>query len=397
LNFKNGGASDIIYGLSNCIGKGAGATVYLDNAATTPVCLSAERELLRVTREVFGNPSSLHSLGFEAERELEAAREIIAGTLDCAPDEIYFTPSGTFADNLALLGVHRGRGRHIITSLAEHDAVLNSARRLQKEGFEVTFLAPGPSGAVSVEDVERALTPDTALVSLMLANNETGAVNDIAEIAKIVKKKAPGAVLHTDAVQAYMKMPISVRSLKVDFLSVSGHKIHAPKGIGALYMRKGCACEPLIYGGGQERRLSPGTENVAGAVAFAAAAEEGLRELSAFRTHSAELKKRLTELLGSLPVKVYDFGGLNSVMTLSAPGWKSETLIHALAEREVYVSSGSACSKGRASRVLIACGLPREEVDSALRISFSRFTTAEDIEIFAHELGVCLEKLARKR
>jgi cysteine desulfurase len=213
---------------------------------------------------VFGNPSSLHLLGFEAERELSWAREIIAGTLECSPDELYFTPSGTFADNLALLSVRRGRTRHVITSLAEHDAVLNPARQLQKEGFEVTFLTPGANGAVLAEDVERALTPDTALVSLMLANNETGAVNDIAEISKIVRKKSPGAVLHTDAVQAYMKMPVSVRALKVDFLSVSGHKIHAPKGIGALFVRKGCAVEPLIYGGGQERRMSPGLKTSGG-------------------------------------------------------------------------------------------------------------------------------------
>jgi len=371
--------------------------VYLDNAASTPVCAAAADTQNRITREVFGNPSSLHSLGFEAERELSAARETISGALGCSADELYFTPSGTFSDNLAVLGVRRARGRHIITSLAEHNAVLNSAKQLEKEGFAVTYLTPDLKGVVSPEAVERALTPDTALVSLMLANNETGAVNDIAEISRIVKRKVPGALVHTDSVQAFLKMPVSVRALKVDFLSVSGHKVHAPKGTGALYMKKGCNIQPITFGGGHEKGYVPGTENAAGAAAFAAAVEEGLRELNGFRTRAAEYKLLLKSLLKDISVKAIDFEGMDCILTVSAIGWKSETVIHALAERDVYVSSGSACSKGTPSRVLTACGLNREEVDGALRVSMSRLTTAEDIEIFARELDACLERLVKKR
>ena len=255
--------------------------IYLDNAATTAVCPAAEAAFLQAAKQ-FGNPSSLHALGFAAERLVAEARASIAAGLGAEPGELIFTPGGTYADNFAILGAARrsrktgGCRGHIITSAIEHDAVLNTVAALEKEGFEITRLMPDASGHIAAEDVAAAVRADTVLVSLMLVNNELGTVQPVAEAARLVKRIRPDILVHTDAVQAYRKMPVNVRTLGVDLLSLSGHKIHACKGIGALYVRKGVRLAPVIYGGGQEKGIAPGTEPVPLIAALAAAASQPL-------------------------------------------------------------------------------------------------------------------------
>ncbi|MBQ5973922.1 MAG: cysteine desulfurase, partial [Oscillospiraceae bacterium] len=250
-------------------------TVYLDNAATTPVCPEALAAFSRAAETVFANPSSLHAAGFAAERLVAESRAALAEALGGRPDEVVFTPGGTFGDNLAVLGGARKNaraGRHIVTTQIEHDAVLNAAAALEREGFAVTRVAPGPDGRVSAADVLTAVRPDTALVSVMLLNNEVGTLQPVSEIARGLRRLRSRAVFHTDAVQAFGRVPFSVASLGADLVTVSGHKLHAPKGIGALWIRKGVRLAPLTFGGGQERDLVPGTEPVPLIAAFAAAA-----------------------------------------------------------------------------------------------------------------------------
>ncbi|MBQ1955084.1 MAG: cysteine desulfurase [Clostridia bacterium] len=349
---------------------------YLDNAATTPVCREALDELLRASKEIFGNPSSLHSAGFAAERLIEDARRKIAAVLGGSPDELIFTPGGSFGDNLAILGAARKnsrKGRHIITTQIEHDAVLNSVAALEAEGFEVTRIAPKQDGRVCTEDVLNAVRPDTVLVSVMLVNNELGTVQPVSEIARGLKRLRSNALLHTDAVQAFCKVNFSVKTLGADMVTVSAHKVHGPKGIGALWVRKGVRLSPITFGGGQEKGLCPGTESAPAISAFAAAV--GARD----RAHRAEeLKEKALALLADVPGLQIISRGETGVCMVSLPGFRSETLLHRLSAEGIFVSSGSACGKGKPSHVLTAMGLPREIIDGAIRISFSKYNTEED-------------------
>ena len=349
---------------------------YLDNAATTPVCREALEELLRASNEVFGNPSSLHSAGFAAERLIEDARRKIAAALGGASEEVIFTPGGTFGDNLAILGAARKnsrKGRHIITTQIEHDAVLNSVAALEAEGFEVTRIAPKQDGRVCAEDVLNAVRPDTVLVSVMLVNNELGTVQPVSEIARGLKRIRSNALLHTDAVQGFCKVNFSVKTLGADMVTVSAHKVHGPKGIGALWVKKGVRLSPITFGGGQEKGLCPGTESAPAISAFAAAV--GARD----RSHRAEeLKEKALELLADVPGLQIISRGETGVCMVSLPGFRSETLLHRLSAEGIFVSSGSACGKGKPSHVLTAMGLPREVIDGAIRISFSKYNTEED-------------------
>ncbi len=359
---------------------------YLDNSATTAVCRAAADKAYEMMTACWGNPSSLHTAGFEAEREMEAARSAVAGLLGAAPDTLTFTSGGTEANNLAIFGAAAAKargGRHIVTTAMEHPSVAAACGQLEKEGWEVTRLVPDGSGCVPLSALEAALRPDTMLVSMMLVNNETGAILPVEEAAPLVRRLAPRALLHCDAVQAFGKLPIRVRPMDVDLLTVSGHKIHAPKGCGALYVKKGVRILPRAFGGGQERGLRPGTEATPAIAAFGAAAA-AVPELAGQRARFEELMNRLLaglerqeEILLHRPVRHAPY-----ILNLSVPGIRSETLLHFLAQRGVYVSSGSACSRGKSSPVLAALGLPPAEIDSALRVSLSRDNDEEDIDRF---------------
>ena len=359
---------------------------YLDNSATTAVCRAAADKAYEMMTACWGNPSALHTAGFEAEREMEAARSAVAGLLGAAPDTLTFTSGGTEANNLAIFGAAAAKargGRHIVTTAMEHPSVAAACGQLEKEGWEVTRLVPDGSGCVPLSALEAALRPDTMLVSMMLVNNETGAILPVEEAAPLVRRLAPRALLHCDAVQAFGKLPIRVRPMDVDLLTVSGHKIHAPKGCGALYVKKGVRILPRAFGGGQERGLRPGTEATPAIAAFGAAAA-AVPELAGQRARFEELMNRLLaglerqeEILLHRPVRHAPY-----ILNLSVPGIRSETLLHFLAQRGVYVSSGSACSRGKSSPVLAALGLPPAEIDSALRVSLSRDNDEEDIDRF---------------
>ena len=359
---------------------------YLDNSATTAVCRAAADKAYEMMTACWGNPSSLHTAGFEAEREMEAARSAVAGLLGAAPDTLTFPSGGTEANNLAIFGAAAAKargGRHIVTTAMEHPSVAAACGQLEKEGWEVTRLVPDGSGCAPLSALEAALRPDTMLVSMMLVNNETGAILPVEEAAPLVRRLAPRALLHCDAVQAFGKLPIRVRPMDVDLLTVSGHKIHAPKGCGALYVKKGVRILPRAFGGGQERGLRPGTEATPAIAAFGAAAA-AVPELAGQRARFEELMNRLLaglerqeEILLHRPARHAPY-----ILNLSVPGIRSETLLHFLAQRGVYVSSGSACSRGKSSPVLAALGLPPAEIDSALRVSLSRDNDEEDIDRF---------------
>lgn len=374
---------------------------YLDNSATTPVLPEAAAEALRLMTECWGNPSSLHTLGFRAKKELDGAREVIAGRLGALPEEVTFTGGGTEANNLAVLGAARARkrmGRHIVTTGIEHDSVLAAMKQLEGEGFTVTYLAPNIDGNIDPSELEKAIEPDTVLVSMMLCNNETGAILPIQAAARAIRRKKSPALLHTDCVQAFCKLGFTVKSLGVDLCTVSGHKVHGPKGVGALYVKKGVRLLPIVYGGGQERGLRSGTESLPLICAFAKAVE--------MAPAASETMEKVEGLRGLLLDKLSDIPGIevNSppeglpyIVNLSAPGVRAETMLHFLAGRGVYVSAGSACGKAKPSHVLEAMGLPRQRVASALRVSFSRFSTGEDVEALADGLRIGLGSLEKER
>ncbi|HHX73183.1 MAG TPA: cysteine desulfurase [Clostridiales bacterium] len=375
--------------------------IYLDNAATTAVCPEAVAAAIDAMTQNFGNPSSLHKLGFSAERLLEKARATVAQALSARADEVYFTPGGTYSMNMALLGAARARksrGKHIISTEIEHDAAQNALNQLEDEGFTVTRLVPDATGRISASAVAEALTDETVLVSVMLANNVTGRLQPVSEMAAAIKRAGSKALLHTDAAQAFLKVPISVAALGVDLLSVSSHKIHGPKGAGALYVRKGVCLSPILFGGGQEKGLAPGTEGMPAIAGFAAAVaamgplyRQKAREIEEVKRYGiAVLQEKCPKL------RVLSDGDVPGVFAVSLPGYQSETLVHFLAEEGIYVSGGAACGKGKPSRALLAMGLPRDTVISALRISLSAETTKEHMQILAEALAKAQRLLAHR-
>ena len=357
---------------------------YLDNSATTRVCPEAAQAALMAMTEVYGNPSSTHTLGREAKKLLDKSRAQVAAALGCAPNELVFTSCGSESDNWALLGgaeSMKRKGKHIISSMVEHDAVRKSLDELESRGFEVTRLRPDSTGAIPVSAVIDALRPDTILVSLMLVNNETGAVTDISAISAAMKAAGSKALLHTDAVQAFMKLPFTAKKLGADMISISGHKIHAPKGIGALYIRSGLRLKPFIVGGGQENERRAGTEAMPQIAAFAAACEAGRAGLEENCRRMAELRQRAMDTLrAGIPEIRFIESAAPHILSLSLPGFRSEVLMNFLEAREIYVSKSSACKKGGRSHVLEAIGLDARTIDGAIRVGLSRFTTEADID-----------------
>ena len=364
---------------------------YLDNAATTKVCSEAAEAAMKAMTEIYGNPSSTHTAGRQAKALLDSSRRKVAAALGCSSSELVFTSCGSESDNWALISgaeSMRRKGLHVISSSAEHDAIRKSLDELEKRGFEVTMLNPDTSGAIRMDDLRNALRPDTVLVSLMMVNNETGSVTDIAAAARAIKDAGSCALLHTDAVQAFMKLPFRASALGADMISVSGHKIHAPKGIGALYIRNGLRIKPYIIGGSQEEGRRAGTEATPQIAAFAAACDaaascmdECSRRLTGYRNEI------ISSLASAIPSLIVNGGGAPHILNISIPGMKSEVLMNYLEARQIYVSKSSACKKGGRSHVLQAMGIDPRVIDGSVRIGMSRFTSEDDITALCS--GVC--------
>lgn len=374
--------------------------IYLDNAATTRVCPEAADMAYKVMTEQYGNPSSTHARGREAKKLLDNARREVSLCLGCQPKELVFTSCGSEADNWALLsGAHAAsaKGGHVISSMAEHDAVRKALDELERRGYEVTRLAPDESGAIPVQAVLDALRPDTVLVSLMLVNNETGAVTDVAGVARALKKAGSRALLHCDAVQGFLKLPFTVKSLGADMVAISGHKIHAPKGIGALYVRSGLHLRPVIVGGSQEDGRRAGTEAMPNICAFGEAARVGRTLMQESTERMAELRGHVVERLrAEEPELVVIGGGAPHILCISLPGYRSEVLMNFLEARGISVSKSSACKKGGRSHVLEAMGLPAPVIDGALRLGLSRYTTMEELDGFCLCLSEAKRSLAHR-
>ncbi len=390
---------------------------YLDNSATTRCTQSVCDAVVRTMMEDYGNPSSKHMKGVEAERYLREARETIARTLKVNEKEIYFTSGATESNNWAIRGAalaNRRAGMHLITTAVEHPAVLAPMQYLEEQGFRVTYLPVDARGRISLEDLEQALCDDTILVSIMYVNNEVGTVEPVAQAAKLVKKYNPRILFHTDAVQAYGKLAVYPKRLGVDLLSVSAHKIHGPKGVGFLYVNEKAKLNPFLLGGGQQKGMRSGTDNVPGAAGLAQAAKEAYEHLEESTEHLLCLKKRMMDGLHQLSEKLSDGEtselpavvihseeGQESaphIVSAAFPGVRSEVLLHALEDREIYVSAGSACSSNKklpVSPVLKELHLRPELLESTLRFSFSRFTTPEEIDYCLETLGDLLPVLRR--
>lgn len=374
--------------------------IYLDNSATTKVCPQAADAVRRLLCETYANPSSLHAMGAAAERELSHARQTVAKVLGCNQREVFFTSGGTEANNLALFGAAAARkrlGNRIVTTRIEHPSVYEPALQLEKQGFEVVFLEPDETGNIPVQAVFEAITPDTVLVSMMLVNNETGVHLPVETAAKAIKRAGAPALLHCDAVQAFGKLPCKPASLGADLMTLSAHKIHGPKGTGALYIRKGVRIEPRTFGGSQEQGLRPGTEASALIAGFGAAVE-ALDPGGAFVEHTERLRDHLYEKLRSIPGIFFNSpaDAVPYIVNLSVKGIRSETMLHHLAARGISVSSGSACSKGKHSRVLSAQCLADDRVDGALRVSFSRENGILDVDAFVEGVLDGMGRLVRR-
>ena len=371
---------------------------YFDYAATTPVRPEAAQAALEAMTQGWGNPSSQYSFGTQAADCLKAWRADVAQALGCQTDELYFTSCGSESDNWAIQGaleLNRRVGKHIVTTVIEHAAVLEPCKALERQGFEVTYLQPDRQGRIDPGQAAQAIRPDTALVSMMLVNNELGTLLPVRETAEAIRRTGCPALLHCDAVQGFLKVPFTPKELGVDLLSVSGHKIHAPKGVGALYVRSGLKLPPLIRGGGQEGGLRSGTEATAQIAAFAAAARLGAASMEADTARMAELRACTVERLArEVPeAQVLTRGGAPHILPITLPGYKSEVVVRFLSDQGVCLSSGSACHRGKPSHVFAALKLPRPQLDGALRISFSCDTTREDVDALIKGLRAAKEQL----
>lgn len=363
--------------------------VYLDNSATTR-CFDNVAELVhKVMTQDYGNPSSMHNKGVESEKYLRHAREVIAKNLKVNEKEILFTSGGTESDNLALIGTafaNQRAGRHLITTQIEHPAILQTMQYLEKQDFEVTYLPVDENGQVKLEELQRSLRKDTILVSIMHTNNEIGALQPIAEAGERIKRFNPSIVFHVDAVQGYGKFRIHPKRMNIDLLSVSAHKIHGPKGIGFLYINEKIKIHPIIFGGGQQKGMRSGTENVPGIAGMAIAIETVYQNLDNEIEKLYQLKQRFIE--GAMKINDVKINGLTGkdsaphVVSLSVRGVRSEVLLHALEEKGIYVSAGSACASNKPSisATLQAIGVEKDLLDSTIRFSFSIFTTPEEID-----------------
>lgn len=359
---------------------------YFDYAATTPVSAAVAAAMVETLTEQFGNPSSQYPMGMAARDALAAHRAVLADTLGCNADELFFTSCGTESDNWAIqaaLHYGRHRGRHIITTAVEHSAVLEPCKFLAQQGYDVTFLKPDRHGKITVQQVEDALREDTVLVSIMSVNNETGNVYPVPEIARILKARKSQALLHTDAVQMFLKLPLDAKQCGADLISISAHKIGGPKGIGALYISGAIQSKilPLLRGGGQERGLRSGTEATAQIAGFAKAAQLRAAQFDAIAEHTRAMQAYAKERLLSIPtMQLLGTPEAPHILCLSLPGYPSQNLVHDLGSQGICISAGSACHRGKPSHVVAALGLSKKEAAGAFRISFGGETRREEID-----------------
>lgn len=368
--------------------------VYLDNSATTRVFPEVAELMKTIMCQEYGNPSSMHMKGVKAEQHVRYAKETLARILKVEEKELYFTSGGTEADNMALVGcalANNRRGNHLITTQIEHPAILQTMHYLESMGYRVTYLPVNEYGQIRLEDLQSALTPETILVSIMHTNNEIGALQPVEEAGALIKKSNPHTLFHVDAVQGFGKAKIYPKKMNIDLMSVSGHKIHGPKGVGLLYVGSKVKIQPIVFGGGQQMGLRSGTENVPGIVGLARAAELLYAHFDMDNERLYALKKRFIEgvsqipdvvVNGLLPDAPYGEGTAPHVVSVSFKGVRSEVLLHALEDQEIYVSAGSACSshKPLPSATLKAIGVDKAALESTLRFSFSVFTTEEEID-----------------
>jgi cysteine desulfurase len=377
--------------------------IYVDHAATSPIHPNVAEVMVEVMTNTFGNPSSIHSFGREARRIIDESRSVLANSIGARPNEIIMTSGGTEADNYALVGIaeaYQTRGKHIITTKIEHHAVLHTCQQLEKRGFEVTYLSVDESGQISLADLKEALREDTILVSIMFGNNEVGTVQPIKEIAEIVKDT--NAFFHSDAVQAYGIIPIQVKELGIDLMSVSAHKLNGPKGIGYLYVREGISLAPRFFGGEQERKRRPGTENVAGIAGFKEAVKLAQSELELKQIQYRQFKRELMEMLTESQVEYHVNGSLENslphVLNLSFPGTDVEAMLVNLDLAGIAVSSGSACTAGSIdpSHVLVAMfGKDSERIRNSIRFSFGLYNTEDQIQYLAVETSKIVKRLTK--
>ena len=365
--------------------------IYLDNSATTKPCAEAVEAMTAALTECWGNPSALYGFGIEAAKRLRTARMQVAAAMGAEPDRVFFTSGGTEADNWALFSAAKRFGKkkkHIITTAIEHHAILHAMQELEKLGFEVTYLQPDGEGRVTLADLKAALRKDTFLVSIMMVNNEAGSVMPIGQMAKLVHKLNPDCIFHTDAVQGFLKIPFQAKSLGADLISVSSHKIHGPKGAGALYISPRLKSFPaLLVGGGQEQSFRSGTEGTPAIFGFAAACGAGAATLKADIEREKGLLAYAIEKISAMEgIRINGAHEAPHILSLSVPGVPTQNTLNLLQEDGICVSAGSACAKGHRSHVLTAMNLPAEVIDGAFRVSLSRETTREEIDLFLKSL-----------
>ena len=378
--------------------------VYLDNSATTRCLPSVATLMTKIMCEDYGNPSSMHRKGMEAEKYIKWSKEIIARNLKVQEKEILFTSGGTESDNIALIGgamANARAGRHIITTRIEHPAVLQTCAYLEEQGFEVTYLPVDKNGVIRLADLEKAITRNTIIVSIMHVNNEIGSIQPIAEAGKLIKHINPNTLFHVDAVQGFGKFKIYPKRMNIDMLSVSAHKIHGPKGVGFLYINEKAKVRPIIFGGGQQKGMRSGTENVPAIAGMAQAVDEIYTDMDQKVAHLYEIKERFINGVRKIDgTKINGLTGLESaphVVSVSIQGIRSEVMLHALEDRGIYVSAGSACAsnKPQVSATLKAIGVEKQYLDSTLRFSFSSFTTVEEIDYTISQMYDIIPMLRR--
>lgn len=374
-------------------------TAYLDNSATTFLCEKAKKEMINSIENCWGNPSSLHQAGIDAEMLLRQCRNTVSKALKCDCDEVVFTSGGTEGNNLAIFGAayaNRRKGNRVITTKIEHPSVLNAFKRLEEEGFDVIYIGTDETGHLDMNALEKATDEKTILISVMAVNNEVGTIQPVSQLRSIVKRKNSPALIHVDAVQAFGKLPLNPKKLGIDLMTVSSHKIHGPKGVGALFIKKGTKIRPVAVGGGQEGDIRPGTEPMPAIAGFAGAVSELTVEKSL---------EKMTALRDSFVNKLFAIDGvsINSpadalpyIVNLSLKGLRSETVLNLLSDMEIYVSSGSACAKGHKSHVLTAIGLKDDDIDSSLRVSLSRFTTEEELGYFIEGINRAFKVIMKR-
>ena len=373
--------------------------IYLDNSATTRVCREAAEKMTDMLINNYGNPSSLHKKGIEASMALEKARGYLADALSCSKDEIYFTSSGTAANNTAIFGAvstNRRKGNRIITTSVEHPSVSECMKKLEAQGYEIVRLRPDSKGAFSPVELMNAINQNTVLISVMAVNNEIGTINPVNQLKTAVKRANSQALIHVDAVQAFGKIPLSPARAGIDLMTVSSHKIHGPKGAGALYVRKGLQIQPHVVGGGQEKGLYSGTEAMPAIIGFG----EAVRVLPDLNREYEEVRR----IRDGFIKEVTKIGGvhINSspdslpyIINMSVLGVPSQTMVNALSEKGIYISAGSACKKGHRSEVLTAIGLDPKFIDSAVRVSLSRYTTADEMHQLADAVDSIVKRIRR--